>query len=126
MSETKPIVKSKINFVAILSMIAMPLAMFGIDLDPQLMGKVAVVLSTLWGVVTMVFRTFFTKSNLSGLINTAENVLLILGDDKNPSNGGKFKDLADVFASGKATGQWKAIDAKSGKLLRSSTGESDG
>jgi hypothetical protein len=83
-------------------------------------------LSSFFGIVIFILRNFFSGKKVHGFLSKTENILLLLGDDKHPTNGGKFAELADMFASGKAAGQWKAVDAKTGKLLRSSTGESDG
>jgi hypothetical protein len=126
MNETKGRLESKINWATIAAIIVTPFAMFGIDVDQGTQAIIATALSSVFGVAIFIFRNFFSGKKLQGFVTQAENVLLVLGSDDHPTQGGKFKDLADLFVSGKANGQWRALDAKTGKLLQSSTGESDG
>ena len=61
---TKPAWESKINWTQIISVIAMGLTMFGIDLDPDIQQRLAVTISSLAAAATIVWRTWFTKTHL--------------------------------------------------------------
>ena len=60
----KPAWESKINWTQIISVSAMGLAMFGIDLDPDLQQRLAVAISALAGAITIIWRTWFTDTRL--------------------------------------------------------------
>jgi hypothetical protein len=123
MENTKPITHSKINWVAVLSMLTMPFAMFGLDFPPEKLAVVAVVINGAWGFITMIFRTFDTNSTLKGFFSQAENVLIMIGDMQNPQVAGRYRDLDQALSSGKAQGIWRAVDLKTGKTLISSVPE---
>lgn len=62
---SKPVWESKVNWTQIVTVLAMGLAMFGIDLAPELQGRIAVSISALAGAVTILWRTWFTNKRLS-------------------------------------------------------------
>ena len=61
---SKPSWESKINWTQIVSVIAMGLTMFGLDLDPDLQQRLAVSISSLAAAATIIWRTWFTSKNL--------------------------------------------------------------
>ncbi|SNY92809.1 hypothetical protein SAMN04515647_3077 [Cohaesibacter sp. ES.047] len=63
-SESKPAWESKVNWTQIISVIAMGLTMFGVDLDPDLQARLAVAISSLAGAATIIWRTWFTTKKL--------------------------------------------------------------
>ena len=62
--ETKPAWESKINWTQIVSVAAMALAMFGIDLDTELQQRLALAISSLAAAATIIWRTWFTTKKL--------------------------------------------------------------
>ena len=60
----KPAWESKINWTQIVTVIAMGLAMFGVDLDPEFQARLAVTISSLAAAVTIIWRTWFTDKKL--------------------------------------------------------------
>lgn len=64
MNGTKSAFQSKVNWTQIVAFLAMALAMFGIDMSPDMQAAVAVCLSGLAGLVTMIWRTWFTNKKL--------------------------------------------------------------
>ncbi|WP_319529359.1 hypothetical protein [uncultured Cohaesibacter sp.] len=63
-TDTKPAWASKINWTQIVSVIAMGLAMFGVDLEPDLQERLAVAITSLAGAATIIWRTWFTTTSL--------------------------------------------------------------
>jgi hypothetical protein len=61
---TKSIWESKVNWTQIVSVLAMILAMFGIDIDPDFQGRLAVSISAVAAAVTMIWRTWYTHKRL--------------------------------------------------------------
>ncbi len=64
MTLTKPTWTSKVNWTQIVSVLAMGLAMFGIDLDVESQARLAVTISALAGALTIIWRTWFTSKRL--------------------------------------------------------------
>lgn len=60
----KPVWESKINWTQIVTVLAMGLAMFGIDLDAEQQGRLAITISALSGAATIIWRTWFTHLRL--------------------------------------------------------------
>lgn len=60
----KPAWESKINWTQIVTLLAMGLAMFGIELDAEQQGRIAITISALSGAVTIIWRTWFTNLRL--------------------------------------------------------------
>lgn len=65
MYSSKPAWESKINWTQIIAVIAMGLAMFGIELDTDLQQRLAVSISALSAAFTILWRTWFTEKRLS-------------------------------------------------------------
>ncbi len=63
-SNSKPSWESKINWTQIIAVLAMGLAMFGVDLEPDLQERIAVALSSIAAAVTIIWRTWFTTKTL--------------------------------------------------------------
>ncbi len=53
---------SKINWVSLIGVIAMIGSFFGLDLDTATQAALVTAIGTISGVITMVLRTFFTKT----------------------------------------------------------------
>ena len=60
----KPAWESKINWTQIISVLAMGLTMFGVDLEPELQERLAVALSSIVAATTIIWRTWFTSKRL--------------------------------------------------------------
>ena len=58
----KPDMASKINWTQVASILAMIAAYFGLNIPPETLVAVLVGISSLFSVLTMIWRTWFTKS----------------------------------------------------------------
>ena len=63
--DTKPAWTSKVNWTQVISVGAMGLAMFGIDMEPELQERLAVAISSIAAAVTIIWRTWFTTKSLT-------------------------------------------------------------
>lgn len=58
--DIKPAAESKINWTQIAGILASVAAIFGLNVDPGTLVTIIVGIQTLVGVVTIIFKTFFT------------------------------------------------------------------
>ena len=65
MTDSKPAWASKVNWTQIISVLAMLLAMFGIDLDADIQAQLAVTISSVAAALTIIWRTWFTTTRLT-------------------------------------------------------------
>ncbi|WP_316859839.1 hypothetical protein [uncultured Cohaesibacter sp.] len=63
-TDAKAAWESKINWTQIISVLAMGLTMFGIDLDADIQQRLALTISSLAAAVTIVWRTWFTNKTI--------------------------------------------------------------
>lgn len=63
-SNSKAAWESKINWTQIVSVLAMGLAMFGVDIDAELQQRLALAISSVAAAVTIIWRTWFTSSDI--------------------------------------------------------------
>nr|WP_321457683.1 hypothetical protein [uncultured Cohaesibacter sp.] len=56
--------ESKINWTQLISVAAMGLTMFGIDLDPDIQQRLAVTISSLAAAATIIWRTWYTTKKI--------------------------------------------------------------
>nr|WP_321526044.1 hypothetical protein [uncultured Cohaesibacter sp.] len=61
---SKPAWESKINWTQIVSVAAMGLTMFGVDLDPDVQQRLAMTISSLAAAATIIWRTWYTTKKL--------------------------------------------------------------
>lgn len=64
MQTSKPAWESKVNWTQIISVLAMALALFGIEVDEDTQAQLAMMISSITGAATIIWRTWFTKTNL--------------------------------------------------------------
>lgn len=55
-----PAIASKINWTQVISVVAMVAAMFGFDFPPETQAAIVAAIVAIQGVLTIIFRTWFT------------------------------------------------------------------